>query len=112
MTSDAATRRDPVKRRHLRNFSQKARRKFEAGKAVLPRGKVINRLAVTKHWVNGRASEDRDEWTEEVRAHCERCYDDKTGSPIGAGREGFDDRGSVAIRVWPFREAPGHDHGG
>ena len=32
---------------------------------------------VTNLWVNGRASEDRDEWTEEVRAHCERCYDDR-----------------------------------
>ena len=27
-----------------------------------------------KHWINGRASEDRDEWTEEVRAR----RDDKT----------------------------------
>ena len=36
---------------------------------------------VTKLWVNGRASEDRDEWTEEVRAHCERCYDDKAETP-------------------------------
>ena len=34
-------------------------------------------VTVTKLWVNGRASEDRDEWTEEVRAHCEKCYDDK-----------------------------------
>ena len=33
---------------------------------------------VTKLWINGRANEDRDEWTEEVRAHCERCYDDIT----------------------------------
>ena len=32
---------------------------------------------VTKLWINGRASEDKDEWTEEVRAHCEKCYDDK-----------------------------------
>ena len=32
---------------------------------------------VTKLWINGRASEDRDEWTEEVRVHCEKCYDDK-----------------------------------
>ena len=44
---------------------------------VLPKGKVINRLVITKLWVKGRASEDRDEWTEEVRALCERCYDDK-----------------------------------
>ena len=66
-----------MRRRHLRKIAQKARREFEAGKAVLPRGKVINRPVVTNLWVNGRASEDRDEWTEEVRAHCERCYDDK-----------------------------------
>ena len=44
---------------------------------MLPRGKVRNRLVVTKIWVIGRASEDRDEWTEEVGAHCEKCYDDK-----------------------------------
>ena len=31
---------------------------------------------MTKSWVNGRASEDRDEWTEEVKEHCEKCYDD------------------------------------
>ena len=31
----------------------------------------------TKLWINGRVSEDRDEWTEEVRAQCQRCYDDK-----------------------------------
>ena len=36
---------------------------------------------VTKLWVNGLASEDRDEWTEEVKAHCDRCYDDKMGTP-------------------------------
>ena len=30
------------------------------------------RPVVTKLWVNGRASEDRDVWTEEVIAHCER----------------------------------------
>ena len=38
---------------------------------------MINRLVVTELWVF-RASEDRDDWTEEVRAHRERCYDDKT----------------------------------
>ena len=72
MASDAAKSGDPVKRRHLRKIARKARREFEAGRAVLPRGKVI-----TKLWVNRRASEDRDEWTEEVKAHCERCYDYK-----------------------------------
>ena len=29
-----------------------------------------------KLWVAERAREDRDEWAEEVRAHCERCQDD------------------------------------
>ena len=38
---------------------------------------MINRPVITKLWVNGRASEGGDEWTEEVGAHCERCYDDK-----------------------------------
>ena len=77
MASNAAKCRDPVRRRHLRKIALKSRREFEAEKAVLPRGKVINRPVITNLWVNGRASEDGDEWTEEVGAHCERCYDDK-----------------------------------
>ena len=28
-------------------------------------------------WINGQASEDREEWMEKVNAHCERCHDDK-----------------------------------
>ena len=32
---------------------------------------------MNKPWVGGRASEDREEWMEEVRARCERCCDDK-----------------------------------
>ena len=44
---------------------------------MLQRGKVINRPVITKLWVDGRACEDRSEWVEEVRAHCERCCDDK-----------------------------------
>ena len=62
---NAAKCRDPLRRRHLRKIAQQARREFEEGKSVLPRGKVINRPVKI------------DEWTEEVRAHCERCYDDK-----------------------------------
>ena len=27
--------------------------------------------------INGRASEDREEWMVELKSHCERCYDDK-----------------------------------
>ena len=39
-----------------------ARREFDAGRAAIPRDKVVQRPVVTKLWVNGRASEDRDEW--------------------------------------------------
>ena len=68
-----------MRRKLLRKSACEARREFEAGGAVLPRGKVILRSVVTKHWINGRASEDRDErGPEEVRGHCEKCYDDKT----------------------------------
>ena len=30
-----------------------------------------------KLWVAGRASENREGWAEEVRAHCEKCHYDK-----------------------------------
>ena len=68
MASDAAKSRNPVRRRHMRKIAQKSRREFGAGKAVPPRGKVINRPVVTKVWVNSRASADGDVWTEEVFA--------------------------------------------
>ena len=74
MAAEAAKCRGPVRRKRAR----KSRREFEAGRAVLPRGKVTHRPVVTKLWINGRAREDRDEWTEEVSAHCEKCFDDKT----------------------------------
>ena len=61
--------------------ARKARREFNAYRDALPRGKVMQRSVVTKLWDNGRASEDRDEWTKEVRAHCEKCYDDKIETP-------------------------------
>ena len=38
---------------------------------------MIHRPVVTKLWISGRASEDRYEWSEEARVHCEKCYDDK-----------------------------------
>ena len=71
----------PCEKKTLAEIAQKARHEFEAGKEVQPRGKVIQRPTVPKLWVKGRASEDRDEWTEAVRAHCERCYDDKEETP-------------------------------
>ena len=53
MASNAAKCKDPVRRRRLRKIAQRARREFEACKAVLPRGKVIiNRPVITKLWVN------------------------------------------------------------
>ena len=70
MASDAAKCQNPVRKKQVRKITREARRKFEAGSAVLPRG-----------WVNGRASEDRDEWTEEVRDPCELCYDDQAEPP-------------------------------
>ena len=98
MASHAAKCGDLVNRRHLHKIAQKARREFEAGKAVLSRGKVINRFVVTELWVNVRASEDRDEWTEEVRAHCERCYDNKEDPPE-VQAERFDDSEGVVVDV-------------
>ena len=80
MASESAKCRNQVRKKELRKIARKARREFEAGRVVLRWGKVIYRPVVTKLWVNGRASEDRDEWTEEVKAHCERCYDDKAAT--------------------------------
>ena len=59
MASDAAECWNLVKKKQLRMIARKARRDFEAGRAVLPREKMIQRPVVTKLWVNGRASEDR-----------------------------------------------------
>ena len=95
MASDAVECPKPVRRKHLRNIARKARREFEAERAVLPREKAV----VTKLWVNVRASEDSVEWTEEVRALYERCYDDKARCrPKGVG-----DRGQAVIDMLPSR---------
>ena len=55
---------------------QKARTRVGA----IPRGKIVRRPIVKKLWVNGRASEDREKWMEEEKAHCKRCDDDKEES--------------------------------
>ena len=81
MSALAAQCRDPVRRKILRKKARKARREFDAGVSALPRGKIVKRPVVTKLWINGRASEDRDEWNEEVKLHCEKCYDDKSETP-------------------------------
>ena len=77
MAALAAQCRDPVRRKVLRKKAQRARREFEAKVGALPRGKIIRRPVVTKLLVNGRATEDIEEWKEEVKMHCEKCYDDK-----------------------------------
>ena len=83
----------------MRKIARESRRKFEAGRAVLLVGKVINKPVVTKFWINGRASEDRDECIEEVRGHCERCYDDKAETSEVQKLGGSGVRGLVAIAV-------------
>ena len=62
----------------MRKKAQKARREFDARMGALPRGKVVKKPVVTKLWVNGTATQDREEWCEAVRLHCEKCYDDKS----------------------------------
>ena len=44
---------------------------------ALPNGKTVQRHVVKRLWINGCTSEDTEEWKEEVKAHCERCHDDK-----------------------------------
>ena len=63
----------------FRIISEKWRRR-QSPSVALPRGKLVERPTVEQFWVNGKASEDREEWMEEVRAHCERCYDGKDES--------------------------------
>ena len=53
MAAEAAKCRDEAKRKLPR---KRARREFEAGRAVLPWDKVNHRPVVTKLWINGRAS--------------------------------------------------------
>ena len=49
----------------------------------------MRRPIVKTLWVNGRASDHREEWMEELKAHCERCSDDKERNFGGAGGEDF-----------------------
>ena len=81
MSALAAQCRDPVRRKVLRKKARKARREFDARVGALPRGKTVKRPVVKKLWINGRASEDRDERNEEVKIHSEKCFDDKSKIP-------------------------------
>ena len=73
LASVAAQCRDPMMRRVLRKKAQEARRECDARVGALPRGNVVKKPVVTKLCVNGRATEDREEWCEEVRLHCENA---------------------------------------
>ena len=87
LASLAAQCRDPAWRNFLRKKAQKARRELDARVGALPWGKVVKKPVLSKLRVNGRATEDREEWCEEVRLHCEKCYDDKSETPVRrAGR--------------------------
>ena len=55
-------------RKDLRKKARKARREFDARVGALPKGKTVQRPIVKKLWINGKASEDRDEWMEEMRS--------------------------------------------
>ena len=48
-------------------------------------GKPIpaQRPAVDRLWVDGRASEESEVWTEEVKDQCKRCYDDDVADAGG-----------------------------
>ena len=103
MAAEAATCRDLVRRKLLRKRAHKARREFKAGRAVLPGGKVIHRPVVTKLKINGRASEDGDEWTEGVRAHCEKVTTTKRRR-LRSRPEGLVTK-EVAVTAWSFSKA-------
>ena len=70
MAAEAAKCRDPVRRKLLRKGARKARREFEAGRVVQPRGKVIHRAVVmpTRIETSGQRMSEHT---------CEKCYDDK-----------------------------------
>ena len=91
--------RDPVRRKVLREKAQKARTEFDARAGALPSGKIIKKPVVTKLWVNGRATEDREEWNEEVRLHCEKSYDDKSETPEVQAEREQRCRGDSAVAV-------------
>ena len=75
--ASAAKCRDPVSTKVLRKRAKRARREFDARFGALSKGKTVRRPPIKKLSFNGGVSEDREEWMEEVRRHCERCYDEK-----------------------------------
>ena len=72
MAALAAQCRDPVRRKVLKKRHRKHAENLTPGQAPCPEARSFKKPVVTKLWVNGRATEDREEWNEEVRLHCER----------------------------------------
>ena len=71
VVATAAECRDPVSRRVPRKRVRNMRRKFDARVGALVKRKMVHRPPIKKLWINGNVSEDREEWMEEVSAHCE-----------------------------------------
>ena len=73
------TRTNSISRWCLGGWRRRERRRldenYDARVGELPRSKTLQRPVVKRLW-KGRASEDREEWMEEVKGHCERCHDD------------------------------------
>ena len=60
----------------LTRRDRKAMREWVAKIGAMPAGKRIQRHPTNKSLIKGEPSEDREEWTEEVREHCCRYYDE------------------------------------
>ena len=82
MPTAAAKCRNPEWRKDFRKKDRKARREFDVRAGAHPKGKTIQRPVVKKLRINRKVSEDREEWMEEVKAHCKRCYDDKDENEV------------------------------
>ena len=71
--AEAAKCRDPVSKNLLRKVARRARREFEACRAVLLGGKVIHRPVVAKLWINGMCQRRPRRVDRGVGARCENA---------------------------------------
>ena len=82
--------------------AQRSERKLQRKQSTLVA--ILQKLVVKKLRVTGCASEDKEEWMEEVKAHCERCYDDKDeNSEVQAERIREQRRGGDCLVTWQGR---------
>ena len=54
---------------------------------TLPRNKIVQRFVVKKLWVAGRASEDREQWSKEVKGPLRKMLRRRRRDTRGAGGE-------------------------